>query len=554
MPSAERLLVQLLSLCEQRLDPRHRRKLEAVTLLLQRRERREIEDRARVSLRTVQRWADSVRRFGPEVLHGRRRAGPASKLTPELRERLAADLKRLPSAFGPVNGRWSAALLMRHVRQSYGVRFSLRHCRRLLSTLGLPKTRALPSSARNRIDRESVAANRRPPLLAQPVSDHELQRRALARIKRLASSGMPLQPFAYTLFDLVRDGVPYDETSPGLAAGSANGPRWVIRDFDYHRWFAPMQTYLFEAGPERSGLYSPSALPGIRRPVLRHEQIARPDYYRSEGYNEFFRHLGMHHGLLTILRDEQGCFTGYYPVFRSAMMKPFSNDDMAFFKAAAPHIAHGIGIAGSLSPEPADGGTFEPFAQVPQGVVVMDRAGKVLSLNRAAHSLFFNFALYDDLGAEALTGGKLSAALNYIAQQLRMIFGSYDDASAEASVPLLRMYSHRSGAVLRLRGFASNLIGDSGHLTVLIELGETESLLRQRLAARYALSPRQAELLMLLRRHASTREAAARLAARPAALKSLMRELRLKLGLPDQRSLSEFARNIAGYSMPAKPE
>jgi len=59
---------------------------------------------------------------------------------------------------------------------------------------------------------------------------------------------------------------------------------------------------------------------------------------------------------------------------------------------------------------------------------------------------------------------------------------------------------------------------------------------------------------MLLRRHASTREAAARLAARPAALKSLMRELRLKLGLPDQRSLSEFARNIAGYSMPAKPE
>jgi transposase len=60
MPSDERLLVQLLSLCEQRLDSRHRRKLEAVSLLLQRRERREIEERAQVSLRTVQRWADSV--------------------------------------------------------------------------------------------------------------------------------------------------------------------------------------------------------------------------------------------------------------------------------------------------------------------------------------------------------------------------------------------------------------------------------------------------------------------------------------------------------------
>ncbi len=366
MPSDERLLVQLLSLCEQQLDARHKRKLEAVTLLLQRRERREIEDRAQASLRTVQRWADSVRRFGPEALHGRRRAGPASKLTPELRERLAADLKRLPSAFGPAHGHWSAALLMRHVRQSYGVRFSLRHCRRLLSTLGLANTRALPSSARNRIGRESVAADRRPPLLAQPVSDYERKCRALARIKRLASSGMPLQPFAYTLFDLVRDAVPYDETSPGLAAGSAIGSRWVIRDFDYHRWFAPMQTYLFEAGPERSGLYSPSALPRIRRPVLRHEQIARPHYYRSEGYNEFFRHLGMHHGLLTILRDEQGCFTGYYPVFRSALMKPFSNDDMAFFKAAAPHIANGVGIAGSIPPAVADGGPLSRFSSFPR--------------------------------------------------------------------------------------------------------------------------------------------------------------------------------------------
>jgi len=59
---------------------------------------------------------------------------------------------------------------------------------------------------------------------------------------------------------------------------------------------------------------------------------------------------------------------------------------------------------------------------------------------------------------------------------------------------------------------------------------------------------------MLLRRHASTREAADRLAARPAALKSLTRELRLKLDLPDQRSLSEFARNISAYTMPAQPQ
>ncbi len=397
----EGLLVQLNSLCEQRLDARYRRKLEAVTLLWQRHEKGLIEERAQASLRTVQRWADSVRRLGPEALHGRRRA-PASKLNAEQRERLAADLKVGPSAFGYVQGGWSAALLMRHVRQSYGVRFTLRHCRRLLSALGLAKTRAVQRSARERLDREIADADRRPSLLAPPVSDYQRKHRALIRIKRLASSGMSIRPFAYTLFDLVRDAVPYDETSPGLAAVSSNGPRWIIRDFDYPRWYALMQKYLFEAGPERSGIYSPSALPRIRRTVLRHEQIARPDYYRSEGYNEFFRHLGMHHGLLTILRDEQGGFIGYYPVFRSDSMKPFSSDDMAFFKAAAAHIAHGVGIADAISPEPADGSRFEPFQQLSQGVVVMDRAGKVLSLNRAAHSLFFELRALRRFGREGL--------------------------------------------------------------------------------------------------------------------------------------------------------
>jgi transposase/DNA-binding CsgD family transcriptional regulator len=551
--SDERLLLQLRSLCDQRLDPRYRRKLEAITLFLQRRERHEIEDRAEASLRTVQRWTDSVRRMGPEPLRRRRRADRTSKLSADQRERLVADLKRRPASFGYPDRSWSASLLMRHVRQSYGVRFSLRHCRRLLGVLGAAKSRAVRTSTHKRRDSETGAVTRPPSFVPQPPGDYERKRRALARIKRLASSGLSLRPFAYTLFDLVHDGVPYDEVSQALAAASTNGSGWVVRNFDYDSWSPTMEKHLSEAGPEMSCTY-PLHLGRIRRTVLRHEQIARPDYHRSEAYNEFFRPLGMHHGLLTLLRDEQGRFVGYFPVFRSVMMKPFSNDDIAFFEAAAAHIGYGISIAGSISSEQTDGSTFEPFQQVPQGVVVMDRAGKVLSLNRAAYSLFFNFAHYNDLDIKAFTSGKLSAALTYIAHQLRTIFGNYDDASAEASVPLVRMYAHRTGAVLRLRGFASSLAANSAHLTVLIELGETENLLRQRLTVRYALSPRQAELLMLLRRNASTREVADRLQARPAALKSLMRELRLKLDLPDQRSLREFARALSAYSMSAHIE
>jgi hypothetical protein len=126
-----------------------------------------------------------------------------------------------------------------------------------------------------------------------------------------------------------------------------------------------MRKYLLEAQPEISGIYSPALLPGIHRTVLGHEQIALHNYHRSEGYHEFFRPLGMHHGLLTLLRDEQGGYIGYYPVFRSALMKPFNGDDVAFFKAASAHIAHGVRTAAMVPPQSAapGRGCDGPFGQ-----------------------------------------------------------------------------------------------------------------------------------------------------------------------------------------------
>jgi hypothetical protein len=329
------------------------------------------------------------------------------------------------------------------------------------------------------------------------------KRRALAAIRRLAGSGMPLQPFAYTLFDLVNDAVPHDEASPGLTAASGESSRWIIRDFDYSRWSSEMHRYLLVADSHVSGFRPPSLLPQNPRTVLRHEEIVLPNYYRSEGYNEFFRWMGMHHGLLTLLRDEQSNFLGYYPIFRSEKMKPFSRHDIKFLEAAAGTIAQGIRSAGMTNYRPADDDVFEPFAQVPKGMVVMDRDGKVLSINRAARSLFHQFAIYDGRGTGFSINRGLSEEFGRIAHQLRIIFGRRDETCIEAPQPIVKIYSHRSGATLRLHGFASDLSEHGGHFTVLIELGETENLLRQRLSARYHLSQRQAELLMLLRRGAS---------------------------------------------------
>jgi DNA-binding CsgD family transcriptional regulator len=174
----------------------------------------------------------------------------------------------------------------------------------------------------------------------------------------------------------------------------------------------------------------------------------------------------------------------------------------------------------------------------------MDRDGKVLSVNSAAQSLFRRFAMYDGLGTGLLTSGGPSNALNYIARQLRAIFGCRDEDSIEARQPRAWVCSHRSGAILRLSGFVSDLAENGGHFTVLIELGETDTLLRQRLSSRYMLSRRQAELLMLLRRGANNAQIAERLGVSRSALKSSLRDLRLKLDLSDGSSLREMTRAI----------
>lgn len=543
LSSDEHLAFELRGLCAQPLDAAFRRKLEAVVLLLQHTDVRQIEHQAKASLRTVQRWAKRARNFGSGALGVRARNYQTSKLTDEQWKLVAAAVRRPPVDRGLTQPYWTAALLTKHLRGNLGVAFSQRHCRRLLTRLGATRPSPPAGVARSRRFSEDTIAGHKELAIPQPsLNDFEHKRQARARIKRLASSGLPLQPFVYTLFDIVRDAVPYDEISPGLVAYSGQGPRWIVRDFNFERWFTHMQRYLLDASPEISGFRPPSLLPENPRTVLRHDEIVRPNYYRSEGYNEFFRSMGMHHGLLTLLRDEHRGFLGYYPIFRSEKMKPFGRDDIDFLQAVAPDVAQGIGTASVVAPYLSDGDAFAPFRDVPTGVVVMNWRGKVLSLNGAAKALFRQFAIYDNRGAGISANRGFAEALSHIARELRAIFGSRDELSIGADQPVVRMYAHRSGAILRLRGFLSDSGENNGHFTVLIELGETETLLRQRLSSRYRLSARQAELLMLLRKGASTKEMGERLDASASALKASLRELRLKLDLPDQSSLQKFAR------------
>ena len=82
--------------CSQPFEATYKRKLEAVALLLEHRAERQIELRAKASLRTVQRWARRARGFGIGALRSRARNCQTSMLSDQRRVRLAADLKRPP--------------------------------------------------------------------------------------------------------------------------------------------------------------------------------------------------------------------------------------------------------------------------------------------------------------------------------------------------------------------------------------------------------------------------------------------------------------------------
>jgi hypothetical protein len=82
-----------------------------------------------------------------------------------------------------------------------------------------------------------------------------------------------------------------------------------------------------------------------------HEEVFVPNFHRAEGFNETYHPLGWHHSVATVYH-EAGGYLGYYGMWRTADQRPFSPEDIAFLRASAPHIAHGLRSARLLATGP----------------------------------------------------------------------------------------------------------------------------------------------------------------------------------------------------------
>jgi Winged helix-turn helix len=137
------------------------------------------------------------------------RGGRPALIDDDVADQLKRDLRLEPTHFGYAKGRWSGELLATHLKDRYAVVMSARQGRRILKRLG-PKGRrhrVWPTSMEMTQERPKTAEAQPPRRLPLPRSDGLNKERALRKIVRLASSGLPLEPFVITLLELMEEAV-----------------------------------------------------------------------------------------------------------------------------------------------------------------------------------------------------------------------------------------------------------------------------------------------------------------------------------------------------------
>jgi DNA-binding CsgD family transcriptional regulator len=427
---------------------------------------------------------------------------------------------------------------------------SPRHALRIIREFGV-------STPANRGHRNCLVGNSSssPPDLtserrSRPTWDGLNKEIALRRIKRLASSGLALEPFVLTLFDLIETAVP-GGTRKALIADPGDRPDAFIVNYDpqFLAEIVPaFQRFMVDASPEESGMRVKFDTYSLKHAFLAKtvwplEELMLPHYYRSAGYNEVIRRLNQRHGAWIVYK-EHGQTTGFYPFWRDPDQRLLSRDDLAFLGISAPHIAHGLRTAQLLSRRPAEASStsFVPIGSWGSGIILMDSEGRVIAADERARALFGHLERFDAELSAGLGTIRQCDALQYIAHVLNRVFSKDGETEAASAVPVVRLFSHWSGVVLRLRGVLTPGAEGKNYFTVIVEQGELEDHRRSRLRYRWGLSAREFEILALLGNGRMFTEMAQLMNLQRDTLKSYMRRLVDKFDLPDFAALRAFAR------------
>jgi len=379
--------------------------------------------------------------------------------------------------------------------------------------------------------------------MAVSPSDARNKEIALRKIKRLASSGLPLEPFVMALLQVIDEAIPSASNKGFLSDPIANPAAGIANSREVYEAVPPYDEFFIRAAANKSGVIAPLDGPHIAtvysaKTVWRMEEFTLPWFYRADAYNNVWRPIGWHHAMIAVFRDgKEPC--GIYPIWRSADQKPFSREDRQFMRTCAPYIANGLRIAQLFAKRIPDAASvdFIPTSLWGTGVVLMSANGEVIAIDDVARSMFASLAVFDGIAVAELRS-RIDAALEYVRCAIADAFGNSESA---AMVPATRLFIHRTGAILKFRGVL--VTGKEGreYITVLIERGETAEFRRSRLMVTWGLSQREAEVLSLIAKGKTGPEISIILAISHDTARKHMSSIYKKLGVENRTAAAASA-------------
>ncbi len=363
-------------------------------------------------------------------------------------------------------------------------------------------------------------------------------------VRRICCSGLPLHPMIHLVFDLVSQAIP-DSGIRALILDDTGHTRAIRTGIDWNRW-APAQ---------REAILLPSSISGIRnlasdlkipsRVVLTHDEVFLPHFYHAQGYNEVFRHWGVHRILISLLRD-QGKYTGTYILWRGKDMKLFSRKEQSFLNQVSPFIAHGIqtAIAIDRTMETDPDTPFLPISSLETGVVLLDARGNILTMNAPAERLVHQIGLLDTRSRSmAPDAGGIRDAFRNTIRRLARIFS--DDGDSALDPPVTSLYRHWSGIFLKFRGYRMpGTLSDTSCYAILVEEGVSREILQWHVRTRFGLSRNEFLVLEHLGSGATHEEITAMMEIRLPTLKSYMARLMIKMEIDHLKDLRKIARTL----------
>ncbi|MGD0075801.1 MAG: helix-turn-helix transcriptional regulator [Candidatus Binataceae bacterium] len=366
---------------------------------------------------------------------------------------------------------------------------------------------------------------------------------ALRKIKRLASSALPLEPFVLALFQLVHDAIPSASNKGFLFDPIAHPAGGVANSPDVYAAVPPYEEFFIRSDSNEAGVRAPLDGPHIAtvyatKTIWRMEEFALPWFHKADAYNNVWRPLDWHHVMIVVFREGNETY-GIYPIWRSADQKPFSREDYEFMSRCAPYVANGLRTAQLLAQRTAntEATDFTPTSLWGTGVVLMSTTGEVIAIDKEARSMFAGLAIFDGIGVTEFAN-RIGVALEYIRRGVMEVF---HDSAPASMVPATRLFAHRTGAILKFRGVLMTGAEGREYVTVLVERGETAEFRRSRMMVRWGLSRREAEVLSLIAKSKTGPEIATILTISHDTARKHMSSIFKKLGVENRTAAAAIA-------------